>query len=77
MPIFVIGDEVPPGVERFIQADVATLIARDSLLILRGGEREMADELERRREALGLSYFTVNAAFTDRLAPLVERLTGH
>jgi hypothetical protein len=36
MPIFVVGDEAPPRISRFLQADMATLIAHDSLMILRG-----------------------------------------
>lgn len=77
MNLFVIGDEVPPWTERFIGADAATLIANDSLTMLRGNAREMADELQRRREELGVSYFCVNAAFYEQPAPVVELLTGH
>jgi len=75
-PVFVIGDEAPPWIQRFLQADMATLIERDSLLILRGSPREMADELERRRERLGISYVSVNAAFIDQFAPVVDLLAG-
>ncbi len=73
-PIFVVGDQVPPGMARFLQLDVATLIANDSLQILRGGPAEMADELRRRRDTLGISYFSVNAAFIEQLAPVIELL---
>jgi alkanesulfonate monooxygenase SsuD/methylene tetrahydromethanopterin reductase-like flavin-dependent oxidoreductase (luciferase family) len=76
LPIFVVGDQAPGWVERFLQADFATLVAKDSLLILRGGPREMADELARRRDTLGVSYLSVNAAFTDQLSPVVELLAG-
>jgi alkanesulfonate monooxygenase SsuD/methylene tetrahydromethanopterin reductase-like flavin-dependent oxidoreductase (luciferase family) len=76
-PIFVVGDEAPPWVARFLQADVSTMIAHDSLQLLRGSPREMADELERRRETLGISYFSVNAAFGSQFAPVVELLAGH
>ena len=75
-PIFVVGDEAPPWVAQFLRADLATLIARNSLQVLRGTTQQMADELQRRRDALGLSYVTVNAAFTDQLAPVVELLSG-
>jgi probable F420-dependent oxidoreductase len=75
-PIFVIGDEPPPWALRFLQTDMATLIERDSLLILRGAAREMADELERRREHLGISYVSVNAAYLEQFAPVVELLAG-
>jgi hypothetical protein len=75
-PIFVIGDEAPPWALRFLQADMATLIKRESLLILRGTAREMADELERRRERFGISYVSVNAAYLEQFAPVVELLAG-
>jgi probable F420-dependent oxidoreductase len=75
-PIFVIGDEAPLWAQRFLQADMATLIERESLLILRGTVREMADELERRRDRLGISYVSVNAAYIEPFAPVVELLAG-
>jgi hypothetical protein len=36
----------------------------------------MADELRRRRDTLGVSYVSVNSAFLEQLAPVVEQLTG-
>ena len=36
----------------------------------------MTDELQRRREAFGISYFTVNAAFIEEFAPVAELLGG-
>jgi|SRR5579875_1342657 len=76
LPIFAVGDEVPDWMQRFLQADPAELVAHDSLMILRGSVREMADELLRRRDALGISYFSVNAGFSEQLAPVMELLTG-
>jgi hypothetical protein len=38
--------------------------------------RAAADELERRRADLGISYFTVNAAFIEQFAPVMELLSG-
>ena len=75
-PIFVVGDTAPPWVSRFLGADMATLIARDSLSVLRGTTAQMADELRRRRDALGISYFSVNAAFIEPFAPVAELLAG-
>jgi hypothetical protein len=54
----------------------ATLIAHDSLVMLRGSTVEMADELQRRRDAIGASAITVNGAFLERFAPVVEMLDG-
>lgn len=76
MPIFVVGDEAPAWVQQFLQVDVATLIARESLMILRGSPQEMAAELQRRRDSLGVSYLSVNAAFMKQFAPVVELLAG-
>jgi hypothetical protein len=75
-PVFVIGDEPLPWVRRFLQADMAALVEVESLLILRGTAREMADELQRRRERLAISYVSVNAAYLDEFAPVVELLAG-
>jgi alkanesulfonate monooxygenase SsuD/methylene tetrahydromethanopterin reductase-like flavin-dependent oxidoreductase (luciferase family) len=76
MNLFVVGDEVPPWTRNFIGADAAQLIAADSLTMLRGSVDEMTDELRRRRDAFGTSYISVNSAFFEQLAPMVERLTG-
>jgi alkanesulfonate monooxygenase SsuD/methylene tetrahydromethanopterin reductase-like flavin-dependent oxidoreductase (luciferase family) len=76
MNLFVVGDEVPPWTRNFIGADAAQLIAADSLTMLRGSVDEMTDELRRRRDAFGTSYISVNSAFFEQLAPVVERLTG-
>jgi alkanesulfonate monooxygenase SsuD/methylene tetrahydromethanopterin reductase-like flavin-dependent oxidoreductase (luciferase family) len=73
-PLFVVGDEAPPWVARFLQVDYATLVALDSLYILRGTATEMADELRRRREVTGISYISVNGAFAEQFAPVVELL---
>jgi probable F420-dependent oxidoreductase len=74
--LFVVGDELPPWTEKFIGADAAALIAADSLTMLRGSTMEMADELQRRRDAFGTSYISVNGAFLEQLAPVVELLDG-
>lgn len=76
MNLFVVGDEVPPWTQQFVGADAATLIAHDSLTMLRGTTDAMVDELQRRRETIGASYITVNGAFVEQLAPVIERLDG-
>jgi len=75
-PIFVVGDEAPPWALSFLQTDMDTLIAQDSLRILRGTPRQMADELQRRRDDLGISYSSVNALFLEEFAPVIELLDG-
>lgn len=75
--IFVLGDEMPAWTARFFGTDPATLIAHDSLVMLRGDSpRQMADELERRREAFGVSYVSVNSAFMEQMVPVAELLAG-
>jgi alkanesulfonate monooxygenase SsuD/methylene tetrahydromethanopterin reductase-like flavin-dependent oxidoreductase (luciferase family) len=76
MNLFVVGEQIPPRTEQFIGANAATLIAHDSLTMLRGNTIQMADELQRRRDRLGVSYVSVNAAYFEQLAPVVELLTG-
>lgn len=76
MNLFVVGEEVPEWTRGFIGADAAQLIAADSLVMLRGSVQQMADELRRRRDAIGVSYVSVNAAFMEQLAPVVEVLAG-
>ena len=76
MNTFVVGDEVPPWTRNFIGVDAETLIAHDSLTMLRGTVDQIADELQRRRETIGVSYVSVSGAFMEQFAPLVERLTG-
>lgn len=73
-PIFVIGEVAPPWVPRLLKTDMKTLIEHDSLGILRGSPREMADELLRRRETLGINCFTLNAMFAEQFAPVLELL---
>lgn len=74
--IFVVGEVVPPWIRGFIGVDAETLIERDSLTMIRGSVDDMAAELERRREEIGVSYISVNGAFIEEFAPLVERLSG-
>jgi alkanesulfonate monooxygenase SsuD/methylene tetrahydromethanopterin reductase-like flavin-dependent oxidoreductase (luciferase family) len=76
MNIFVVGEHVPPWMGGFLGVDGPTLIEHDSLTMLRGSVDDMAGELERRRTELGVSYVSVNSAFIEEFAPLVERLAG-
>ncbi|MHA6630766.1 LLM class flavin-dependent oxidoreductase [Pseudonocardia sichuanensis] len=76
MNLFAVGDELPPWTQRFIGVDHATLVAHDSQTLLRGTPAEMADELQRRRDAYGVSYVSVNGAFSAQFAPVVELLAG-
>ena len=72
----VIGDGrasfmAPPGI------DPAALRAADSLAILPADPAAAAEEIQRRREEIGFSYFVFGADFADALAPVVAKLAGH
>ncbi|MGA2831109.1 MAG: 5,10-methylene tetrahydromethanopterin reductase, partial [Streptosporangiaceae bacterium] len=72
----VIGDTrapfmAPPG------TDPAALRAVDSLAILPDDPAAAAEEIQRRREEIGFSYFVFGADFADALAPVVAELAGH
>src|SRR5438046_541483 len=72
----VVGDTVAP----FMTApdtDPAALRAADSLLILPSDPTAATEEILRRREESGFSYFVVGANAADALAPVVAELTGH
>jgi alkanesulfonate monooxygenase SsuD/methylene tetrahydromethanopterin reductase-like flavin-dependent oxidoreductase (luciferase family) len=75
MNLFVVGTDVPPWTRQFLGVDPATLDERESLAVLRGTPQQMADELERRREELGVTYFVSSASYGEALAPVVELLT--
>jgi alkanesulfonate monooxygenase SsuD/methylene tetrahydromethanopterin reductase-like flavin-dependent oxidoreductase (luciferase family) len=74
MNLFVVGDDVPPWARQFIGADPAELYRQNSLGVLRGTAQEMADELCRRRDQIGVTYYAVDQSFVDALAPVVELL---
>lgn len=56
--------------------DTATVRAADSLAYLPPDPQAAADELRRRREETGVSYFAFGANVADTFAPLVAELAG-
>jgi hypothetical protein len=56
--------------------DPAALRAADSLAILPDDPAAAAEEIQRRREEMGFSYFVFGANFADTLAPVVAELAG-
>jgi alkanesulfonate monooxygenase SsuD/methylene tetrahydromethanopterin reductase-like flavin-dependent oxidoreductase (luciferase family) len=76
MNLFVVGEQVPPAMAIILGADPADPADPGELAMLRGGVGEMVDELQRRRDVFGVSYISVNAAFLEQFAPVVERLDG-
>ena len=57
--------------------DPAALRAADSLAFLPDDPAAAAEEIQRRREEIGFSYFVFGADFADALAPVVAELAGH
>jgi alkanesulfonate monooxygenase SsuD/methylene tetrahydromethanopterin reductase-like flavin-dependent oxidoreductase (luciferase family) len=72
----VIGDTVAPFMAP-PDTDPAALRAADSLAILPDDPAAAAEEIVRRREEIGYSYFVFGADFADALAPVVAELAGH
>jgi alkanesulfonate monooxygenase SsuD/methylene tetrahydromethanopterin reductase-like flavin-dependent oxidoreductase (luciferase family) len=72
----VIGDAVAPFMAP-PDTDPAALRAVDSLAVLPSDPAAAREEIERRREEIGFSYFVVGADVADALAPVVAALAGN
>jgi alkanesulfonate monooxygenase SsuD/methylene tetrahydromethanopterin reductase-like flavin-dependent oxidoreductase (luciferase family) len=72
----VVGDAVAPFMTS-PDTDPAALRAADSLSVLPSDPTAAIEEVLRRREESGFSYFIVGANAADALAPVVAELTGH
>jgi len=72
----VIGNAVAPFMAP-PDTDPAALHAADSLAVLPDHPAAAAEEIQRRREEIGFSYFVFGADFADTLAPAVAELAGH
>src|SRR5207247_3531043 len=73
--VAVIGDAVAPFMAP-PDTDPAALRAADSLAILPADPAAAAEEIQRRREENGFSYFVFGANAADALAPVVAELAG-
>jgi alkanesulfonate monooxygenase SsuD/methylene tetrahydromethanopterin reductase-like flavin-dependent oxidoreductase (luciferase family) len=73
--VAVIGNGVAPFMAS-PDTDPAALRAADSLEILPDDPGAAAEEIQRRREELGFSYFVFGAEVSDSLAPVVAKLAG-
>jgi alkanesulfonate monooxygenase SsuD/methylene tetrahydromethanopterin reductase-like flavin-dependent oxidoreductase (luciferase family) len=73
--VSVVGDARAPFMAS-PDTDPAALRAADSLAFLPDDPAAAAEEIQRRREETGFSYFVFGADFADVLAPVVEELAG-
>jgi alkanesulfonate monooxygenase SsuD/methylene tetrahydromethanopterin reductase-like flavin-dependent oxidoreductase (luciferase family) len=76
MNVFIVGDEIAPWAGHLIGGDPALLRDEDTLAVLRGSVSQMADELRRRRDSIGVSYLVVSETYIDNFAPVAQQLTG-
>lgn len=70
-----VGDLPAPWLARQ-GLDVQALRAAGAASVLWGDADAMCEQLERRRDRLGISYWTVPAVFAEHLAPVVSMLQG-
>ena len=73
--VSVIGDTRAPFMAP-PDTDPAALRTADSLAILPDDPAAAAEEIQRRREEIGFSYFVFGADSADALAPVVAKLAG-
>jgi alkanesulfonate monooxygenase SsuD/methylene tetrahydromethanopterin reductase-like flavin-dependent oxidoreductase (luciferase family) len=74
--VAVVGDAVSPFMAP-PDTDPAALRAADSLMALPDDPKAAVEEILRRREESGFSYFVIGANAADALAPVVAELAGH
>jgi alkanesulfonate monooxygenase SsuD/methylene tetrahydromethanopterin reductase-like flavin-dependent oxidoreductase (luciferase family) len=72
----VIGDYIAPFMASVQDTDPVALREADSLAFLPADPVAAAEEIQRRREEIGYSYFVFGADFAEAFAPVVARLAG-
>ncbi|WP_460937932.1 LLM class flavin-dependent oxidoreductase [Phycicoccus ginsengisoli] len=72
----VVGDGVAPFMASLADTDVAAMREADSLAVLPADPTAAVEEVLRRREEIGYSYFVIGADFAELLAPVVAELSG-
>jgi probable F420-dependent oxidoreductase len=74
--LMVVGEQMPRWIAARFGADAAALARSGAIPVLTGTTDQMCDTLQRRREALGISYIMVADELMEALAPVIERLVG-
>lgn len=72
----VVGDAVAPFMASARDTDPAAMRDADSLAYLPADPAAAAEEIQRRREEIGYSYFIIGAHAVEALAPVVAHLAG-
>lgn len=72
----VVGDVIAPFMASARDIDPAALREGDSLAVLPDDPAAAAEEVRRRREEIGYSYFVLGAGSAEVLAPMVAELVG-
>lgn len=65
---------VPPWVSRMVGGDPQAMAAAGGIAFLLGSAEQVAGQLLRRRDDLGVSYIAVNGMFAERFAPVIDLL---
>lgn len=76
MHVPVVGDSVAPFMASARDTDPTALREADSLAVLPADPTAAAEEILRRREEIGYSYFVVGADAAEVMAPVAEQLAG-
>lgn len=72
----VVGDAIAPFMASARDTDPAALREADSLAILPSEPRAAIEEIQRRREEIGYTYFVVGSHVAQAFAPVVAELAG-
>jgi alkanesulfonate monooxygenase SsuD/methylene tetrahydromethanopterin reductase-like flavin-dependent oxidoreductase (luciferase family) len=76
MHVPVVGDTVAPFMASVRDTDPAAMREADSLAFLPEDPAAAAEEVQRRRDEIGYSYFVFGADAADALSPMVAMLAG-
>ena len=71
-----VGDDIPAWLTQRLGLTIGALQAANAAGMLRGSARQMAQTLQRLRDATGISYVCAGADYAERLAPVVGLLRG-
>ena len=76
MNLLAVGETVHPMVAARFGIEPEALARSGSPMVVLGTPERMAEQLQRTREVLGISYVLLPDAFMEAFAPVVERLAG-